>query len=81
MLLLRQVPRSMSMKKYELTPEQIKKLRKTLKLTQTEFGEIIGVAKQAIIYWEKGKHRPIPGFRRAIVNLAKEKGIDLDGDE
>ena len=69
------------MKKYQLSPAQIKKFRKSLGLTQTEFGEIVGVEKKAVTHWEQGKHTPHPIFRNIIVNLAKEKGIDLDKDE
>ena len=69
------------MEKYTLKSEQIKKIRKSLKLTQVQFGEIIGVAKTAVIDWEKGRRTPHPVFRNIIVNLAKGKDIGFDGDQ
>ena len=38
--------------------EAIKKLRKKLILSQTEFAELLGVSFQSINRWENGKSKP-----------------------
>lgn len=37
------------------TPEQIRELRKRMKLTQTMFGEQIGTTRQHVYYLERGE--------------------------
>lgn len=62
--------------------ERVKDLRKSLKLTQTEFGLLAGVSKQAVYQWEKDVNQP---DREALRNLQKNKKINpeylLDGVE
>ena len=36
--------------------ERVKELRNTLRLTQTEYGERLGVARITIAYYESGKN-------------------------
>ena len=36
----------------------IKAIRKNLKLSQEEFGKIVGVSRQTIVNWEKGEELP-----------------------
>lgn len=45
--------------------EKIKKERERLGLTQEEFGKLIGISKQSISSWEKGRNLP------DILNIAK----------
>ena len=40
------------------TPKQIKKFRKELSLTQTKFGEMVGVGKITVFQWERGERIP-----------------------
>lgn len=40
------------------TPKQIKKFRKELSLTQTKFGEMVGVVKITVFQWERGERTP-----------------------
>ena len=58
--------------------EAIKKLRKKLILTQTEFAELLGVSFQSINRWETGKHEPTIKVKRKIVELCKNNNIPLD---
>lgn len=55
----------------------IKKLRKRLKLTQTEFAKLIGVSFCSVNRWENFRHRPHPMVDRAckviIDGLRKKK--------
>ena len=44
--------------KIGVSPEEIKKLRKKYRLTQTEFSKIIGCAKKTLISYEQGKSIP-----------------------
>lgn len=46
--------------------EQIKKLRKTLGLTQKEFGERIGVKPNTIATYEQGRNQPIDAVTSLI---------------
>jgi DNA-binding transcriptional regulator YiaG len=45
----------MSMK--EWTPEEIKNLRDAMNLSQQEFGQCLGVTRQAIYYIERGERK------------------------
>ena len=58
--------------------EVIKKLRKKLILTQTEFAELLGVSFQSINRWETGKHEPTIKVKRKIVELCKNNNIPID---
>ena len=40
------------------TPKQIKRFRKELELTQTKFGEMVGVGKITVFQWERGERTP-----------------------
>jgi len=40
------------------TPKQIKKFRKDLDMTQTKFGDMVGVAKITVFQWERGERKP-----------------------
>ena len=40
------------------TPKQVKKFRKDLGLTQTKFGEMVGVVKITVFQWERGERTP-----------------------
>lgn len=46
--------------------ERLKKLRKTLDLTQQKFGERIGVKGNTIAQYELGRNEPID----AVINLS-----------
>ena len=41
-----------------MLPQDIKALRVAYKLTQKEFASAIGVQKQTLYFWEKGKYSP-----------------------
>jgi DNA-binding transcriptional regulator YiaG len=62
----------------ELTPEEIRFLRKTMDLTQSELGQWMGQSSQQVARWEKGQST-IPGpadrLLRAIF-LAETEGLD-----
>jgi DNA-binding transcriptional regulator YiaG len=64
----------------ELAPEEIKFLRKTMDLTQSELGQWMGQSGQQVARWEKG-HSTIPGpadrLLRAIF-LSETHGQDDD---
>ena len=58
--------------------DAIKKWRKKLILSQTEFAELLGVSFQSINRWETGKHEPTIKIKRKIVELCKINNIHLD---
>ena len=60
---------------------KIKYAREQLGLTQAEFGKLVGVSKQAVCDWEKGRRTPRPANLKTI---AKNTGLSIDyllGDE
>lgn len=48
--------------------ERLKFLRKSLGLTQTEFGEKIGLSLRGIVKWEKGESKPQQSTIKALVS-------------
>lgn len=48
------------------TPEEIRAMRKTLGMNQTDFGAVIGVGYQAVSDWERGVKDPSPMARRML---------------
>lgn len=49
----------------------LKKLREKMLLTQSEFGQLIGVSFETVNRWENGKHVPTMKAKRKINRLAK----------
>ena len=41
-----------------MTPDEIRALRKSLGLTQRQFGAALGVGIQAVFLWERGERNP-----------------------
>ena len=58
--------------------EQIKAIRESLLVTQTELAEMLGVTFATINRWEKGHHEPSIKQRRAIRDLCKKHKIKLN---
>ncbi len=54
----------------------IKQARKRLRMTQPQFGELVGAAFLTVYQWENG--RRIPRFWRLICLALKEEGISFD---
>lgn len=50
----------------------IRRLRRKLKLSQKEFGSILGVSASSIISWEKGKFQPRKDKLAQLSDLAKK---------
>ncbi|MBQ0108561.1 MAG: helix-turn-helix domain-containing protein [Phascolarctobacterium sp.] len=57
----------------EFVTNYIKNVRLNLNLTQAEFGKLLGISKQSICAWEKGRNLP------DIVNLLKI--VDMSGKD
>lgn len=55
-----------------MTKDQIKKLRKKLKMTQDQFAVKIGVAPYTVRRWESGKYPPSRMAQKLLEMLAKE---------
>lgn len=58
--------------------EQIKRVRLQLHLSQTEFGEKLGVSFTTVNRWENNKSEPSYKAIRAFEQLCKENGIQLE---
>lgn len=62
------------MKPNRISPEEIKRLRQILKLSQDEFASLVGVlnGRRTVIRWEKGYNRPHPVFVERMRELARK---------
>jgi DNA-binding XRE family transcriptional regulator len=56
-----------------MTPATLKRLRRTLQLSQAQFGAQIGVTKTSIYMWESGR-TPIPHWLKfAVATISHPK--------
>lgn len=55
----------------------IKKLRKKMLLTQTEFAKELGVSIASVARWELGDNEPTMKTKRKLSQLFKENGIEV----
>jgi type I restriction enzyme M protein len=58
-------------------PQILRKIRKTLDITQEQLAQRLGVSFATVNEWENGKRKPSPLARAAIEQLVKETGIKL----
>ena len=56
----------------DVTPDVVHTLRKSLKLTQIQFGEIFGITSKKVSAWEHGKAEPTEEQKQKIQSLLKE---------
>lgn len=54
---------------------EIKQLRNKLLLTQTEFGNLLGVSFGTVNRWEMGYHEPTMKLKRKIKEMIIENGL------
>ncbi len=69
----RERPAKIKGKGPKLSGSGIRRLRKKLKLSQKEFGSILGVSASSIISWEKGKFQPRKDKVAQLSDLAKKE--------
>lgn len=60
----------------EFTPEEIKKLRKRIKLSQPVFAKYINTATSTVKQWEQGTRKP-NGVALKLLNIIQKKGLDV----
>ena len=51
------------------TPRRVRKLRKELELSQTAFGEVVGVSLRQVQYWETGERLPTTLHQNALTGV------------
>jgi putative transcriptional regulator len=56
---------------YEITPVDVKEIRRRLRKSQSEFARMIGVSVSTLQNWEQGRRRP-EGPARALLKIAAE---------
>ena len=54
-----------------LNKQQIRKLRKSLKLNTAAFGELVGVSGRTVEAWEQGLRQPSKSARMLIEKLIR----------
>lgn len=59
----------------------IKKLRKNLLLTQSEFAELLGVKLVTVSRWESGKFEPTMRVKRKLRELFEKNNIEIEVEE
>jgi transcriptional regulator with XRE-family HTH domain len=57
----------------KLTPNRIRKIRKTLGMSKREFGEVLWASRTTVEEWESGERAPVGMHHRLLVLL--EKGL------
>lgn len=55
-----------------MTPQEIKELRRSLKMTQQTFAEKVGVSITTVASWENGKHSPQPFLVNKLIQIKEE---------
>ena len=56
----------------DVTPDVVRTLRKRMKLTQIQFGEIFGISSKKVSAWEHDKAAPSEEQKQKIQSLLKE---------
>ena len=59
------------------TPAKIREIRKMLKMTQFQFGNLLGISKTTVSYWENGHLHPSRESRKILHTLAAYSIIGL----
>ena len=59
----------------DISPEEIKSLRKSLNMTQNTFAAAVGVSKKTVEAWEAGTNSPIGAARRLLTMLQADSSI------
>lgn len=55
-----------------MSPNEIKKIREALDLTQQKMGDLIGARQHTIARWETGVHKPTGAYLKALMELSKK---------
>jgi len=58
--------------------EFLKNIRYKLCLTQSQFGELVGMGKATISLYETGDRKPRMGNIKKIVDTLKKNGIEIE---
>ena len=59
-----------------MNKDEIKSLRKQLKLTQVQFAKMLGVTSRAVQSWEAGRREPLPVNIVNLQNLQKIRNLN-----
>lgn len=63
-----------------ITGDQVRRIRG--ELTQAELAQLVGAADgRAVCRWEKGAAHPSRSFLRALEEVARRRGVSLNGQE
>lgn len=57
--------------------DEVKRIRQTMGMTQTEFGNAIGVSRTTVTDWENNKADISPAKRKKIIEFCKENKIRI----
>ena len=55
-----------------MSPQQIRRIRKVLKLTQQRLANLIGARQHTVARWETGANKPTGAYLKALKGLAEK---------
>ena len=55
-----------------MSPDEIKRIRKILNLTQQKLADLIGAGQHTVARWETGLHNPTGAYLMALRGLAEK---------
>ena len=55
-----------------MSPDEIKRIRKILNLTQQKLADLIGARQHTVARWETGLHNPTGAYLKALKGLAEK---------
>jgi len=55
-----------------MSPDEIKRIREILSLTQQKLADLIGARQHTVARWETGLHNPTGAYLKALMELQKK---------
>ena len=63
-----------------MEPQEVRRIRDRLGLTQTDFGRIVGVSKTTVYNWETGTHG-VPPLKAGVIRQLEQQAQTREDQE